>query len=75
MRARERTNLHSIVAVFRGENEACQVTWQIQTMEIPHQIPENYRMLTQEFLSVDNLIYKHKEYINDYNFTKITVQV
>lgn len=47
--------LYSIVAVFRGQYEPRQNAGQIQTAEIPHQVPEDDRVLAEELLSVDNL--------------------
>ena len=59
------SNLYSVVAVFRGEDESGKVTRQVQTAEIPHQVPEDDGMLAQELVGVDHLI-AHIKVLEDY---------
>lgn len=47
--------LHPVVAVFRVQDEAGQVSGQLQAAEIPHQVPENNGMLAEELVCVDHL--------------------
>lgn len=49
------SNLHSVVAVFRSEDETGQVRGQVQAAEIPHQVPENDWVLAEELVGVDHL--------------------
>lgn len=48
-------NLYSVVAVLRVKNETRQVSGEVQTAEIPHQVPEDNRMLAEKLVRVDNL--------------------
>lgn len=52
-------NLDSVVAVFRSQDEARQARREVQAAEVPHQVPENNWMLTEELVSVDDLDREH----------------
>ena len=49
------SNLHSFVAVLRGQDEAGQVGGQVEATEIPHQVPEDDGVLAEELVGVDHL--------------------
>lgn len=50
-----KSNLHSVVAVLRVQNETGKVSGQVQASEIPDQVPEDDGMLAEELVGVNHL--------------------
>lgn len=42
------THMLSAAEVLRGQHEAWQVAWQIQPLEVPHQVPEDDGVLVHD---------------------------
>lgn len=55
------TNLDSFVAVFRGEDQTRQVRGQVQAPEVPHQVPKDDGVLTEELVGVNHLDGKNQK--------------
>lgn len=55
------SNLYSVVAVFRVEDEPRQVGRQVKAAEIQHQVPEDDGVLAEEFVGVDHLVGRCRE--------------
>lgn len=58
---KQKTNLDSFVAVFRGEDQTRQVRGQVQAPEVPHQVPKDDGVLTEKLVGVDHLDGKNKK--------------